>query len=155
MKKYFAIILLCLVSSCQDIEEVSRPEDLIPPEKMVDVLTEAALLHGARTYNRDMMESKGIRLEEYLWEKYDIDSVQLLRSNAYYGQRYDLYKQIYDSVKIRLERLMVLYDTIREREERKRDSIRAIELKDSLDAVRDSLIAPVSQKASGRLDKNR
>ena len=58
MKNYFAIIFLCLVSSCQDIEEVSRPEDLIPPEKMVDVLTEAALLHGASTYNLDMMESK-------------------------------------------------------------------------------------------------
>lgn len=102
---------------------MSKPDDLIPEDKMVDVLTELSLLHGARSYNKNQMEEKGIDPYPYLVEKYGIDSVQLVKSNEYYAQNYKQYKRIYDSVKVKLENLVAEYDSIREMEKIKRDSL--------------------------------
>ncbi|WP_324719859.1 DUF4296 domain-containing protein [Salinimicrobium sp. HB62] len=149
---------LFLLISCQDINRTPKPDNLIPEEKMVDVLTEISLLHGAKSYNKSQMEEKGIDPYPYLTEKYGIDSLQLVQSNDYYAQNYKQYKRIYDSVKVRLETLVEEYDSIREMEQRKRDSLREKPGKDSLPIPRrrfDSLIplrmekplpAPVSRQ---------
>jgi hypothetical protein len=96
------------------------------------VLTELSILHGARSYNKSLMEEKGINAYPYLTNKFGIDSVQLVQSNNYYAQNYKEYQTIYDRVKERLEILMEQYDSIREIEEKKRDSLRRIPENDSL-----------------------
>ena len=134
MRKFpvFFIFAFCVLVSCQDIERTPKPEDLIPEPKMVEVLTEIALLHGARTYNKNILQQKGVDPKAYLWQKYDIDSLQFLKSNDYYSENFEQYQRIYDSVKLRLERYKIVYDTLREREERREDSIRRVEENDTL-----------------------
>lgn len=143
MKNWLVFFLLVLIlGSCQEIDRTPKPENLIPEPKMVDVLTEVSLLHGARSYNKTLMDEKGIEPYPYIWEKFSIDSLQFVRSNNYYSENYKQYKRIYDSVKSRLENLKVEYDTLRLRDERKQDSLRAITKKDTLkvQAIRDSLL---------------
>lgn len=128
MNKVKALIVLSMILiSCQDIEKTPKPDDLIPEEKMVKVLTDISLLHGARTYNKNLMEQKGIAPYEYLWEKYGVDSTQFRRSSDYYSENYKQYQRIYDSVKRRLETMQVRYDSLREVEERRQDSIRDLD----------------------------
>ena len=122
-----------LMVSCQERQRTSKPENLIPESKMVDVLTELSLLHGARSYNKTMMEEKGIAPYPYLMEKYGIDSAQLVQSNNYYAENYRQYNRIYERVKSRLEVLLKEYDSLREIEERRRDSIRDLQPRDSLE----------------------
>lgn len=119
----FALVLL---ASCQEINRGDKPDDLISEDKMVDILTELSLLHGARSYNKALMEEKGINPYPYLTEKYKIDSTQLVQSSDYYAQNYRQYKTIYDRVRERLELLMAEYDSLREAEEKKLDSLRII-----------------------------
>lgn len=143
--KYFTpvILILLFLISCQDIQRTPKPDNLIPEDKMVDVLTEIALLHGARSYNKSLMEEKGIDAYPYLMEKFKIDSVQLVRSNNYYAENYKQYKKIYDRVKLRLEVLLEEYDSLREVEERRQDSIRNLDTTDTLyqrTRVNDSLL---------------
>lgn len=142
MRKVAALLVfVSVLFSCQDIEKTPKPENLIPEEKMVKVLTDISLLHGARTFNRKLMEEKGISPYEYLWEKYRIDSSQFRKSNDYYAENYKQYQRIYDSVKSRLEILQLEYDKIREREERRQDSIRELDtLKIKKDIPKDTLI---------------
>ena len=148
------------MSGCQDIERTDKPEDLIPEDKMVDVLTDISLIHGARSYNKELMREKGIDVDKYVFEKHGIDSLQYIRSNRYYSENYKEYQDIYARVKERLEVLKVEYDTIRAREERRLDSLRALDkidtakpgrfrnIRDSLKLKRiqrrDSLIKPVT-----------
>lgn len=107
---------------------------------MVDVLTELSLLHGARSFNKNLMEEKGIDPYPYIMEKFNIDSTQLVRSNNYYAQNYRQYQRIYDKVKTRLEILMQEYDSIREvEEERRQDSLRKLDKPDSLKPMVDSI----------------
>lgn len=137
MKSLISLLLLVtLVSGCQDVDKTRKPEDLIPKEKMVDVITEIALLHGARSYNKNLLEEKGIDPSRYIYEKFSIDSLQFARSNDYYAANVKQYHEIYLEVKERLELLEDQYDSIREREERRRDSIREL---DTLSLDRDSL----------------
>lgn len=114
-----------LLVSCQDIERTPRPDDLIAEEKMVDVLVDLSLLHGARSYNKSLMQEKGIQPYNYLWEKYKIDSTRFLKSSNYYSDHPKQYEKIFQQVKLRLESLQVKYDSIREIEEQRQDSIEA------------------------------
>lgn len=131
--------VLVLLTSCQDVKKTPKPKDLIGQDKMVDVLTEISLLYGARTYNKKMLEEKGVDPYPYLWEKYKIDSAQFARSNNYYSENYKIYRKIYSRVKERLESLQVKYDSIRELEERKRDSIRNLQDQDTVQSSRELL----------------
>ncbi|MFD2517085.1 DUF4296 domain-containing protein [Salinimicrobium flavum] len=133
MRYLFVLLFLLILSGCQDIHKSEKPGDLISEDKMVEVLTDISLLHGARSYNRSLMEEKGIKPEKFIYEKHGIDSLQFLKSSNYYAENYKQYQNIYGRVKERLEALKVEYDTIRIREERKRDSIRALQPKDSLE----------------------
>lgn len=133
MKRLVPVFLLVLLfSSCQDIHKTPKPEDLIPEEKMENVLIEISLLYGARSYNKDLMKEKGINPNRFIYEKYGIDSVQFVRSNQYYSEHYKQYQEIYKNVKNRLEALKIEYDSIREQEEKRLDSIRALQKKDTL-----------------------
>ena len=118
--------------SCQDIERTPKPDNLIPEDKMVEVLTEISLLNGARTYNKAIMEEKGIDPYPYLMNKFGIDSAQLMQSNNYYAENYKQYQKIYDQVKIRLEVLLAKYDTLRATEERKQDSLKRLSVPDTI-----------------------
>lgn len=144
MKTFAPLFLfLLLLSGCQNVEKTSKPEDLIPEEKMVDVLTEIAVLHGARSYNKNLLEEKGVDPTRYVYEKYSIDSVQFAQSNNYYSENTKQYQDIYTQVKERLEALKMQYDSIREREERRKDSLRELDTlpRDSIRKIRrDSLI---------------
>ena len=160
MKFWLQILaVFCLLVSCQNVNRMPEPDNLIPEEKMVDVLTEISLLHGARSYNKMLMEEKGIDPYPYLTRKFGIDSSQLAKSNDYYAQNYKQYKRIYDSVKVRLELLVVEYDSLREQEERRLDSLAQVSsssdtlLKEPLGReasmplrIRDTLPVPVFQE---------
>lgn len=151
MKNLLVFFVFLSLVSCQDIQRSPKPKDLIPEPKMVEVLTEIALLHGAKTYNKRILEMKGVDPKTYLWQKYDIDSLQFLRSNNYYSENFRQYQRIYDSVKVRLERYKVVYDTLREREERREDSIRRAEKNDTLirpakRMMRDTVLPPQFQE---------
>ncbi|UZH56362.1 DUF4296 domain-containing protein [Salinimicrobium tongyeongense] len=125
MKKLLLIFMVfSVLVSCQEITRSSKPDNLIPEDKMVEVLTEISLLHGARSYNKALMEEKGINAYPYLTKKYGIDSTQLAQSNEYYAQNYRQYEKIYERVKENLELLMADYDSIREANEKVRDSLR-------------------------------
>lgn len=124
--------------SCQDVEKTERPDDLIPEDKMIDLLTELSLVNAARNFNKFKLEKTGIEPEKYIYEKFEVDSLQFERSNAWYSEQYTQYERIYDSVKARIQVMKTKLDSIMDRERRIEDSIKQAE-KDSLRQVRDSL----------------
>lgn len=120
--------------SCQDLKKTEKPEDLIPEDKMIDVLTEMSLMYAARNYNKQKLENTGIKPDEYIYERFDIDSLQFERSNNYYAEQYNQYERMYDSVKLRIQALKTRLDSIREVEVKIEDSIKKAK-KDSIKAV--------------------
>jgi hypothetical protein len=81
---------------------VEKPKNLIAKDKMIEILYDISLLEAIKTQNIN----GGIRnktANEYLYKKYQVDSVQLAQSNKYYAADVEEYKKMFEEVKKRLE----------------------------------------------------
>lgn len=139
MRSFGFLIIFLLFISCQDIEKTERPEDLIPENKMVEVLTELSILTSAKNYNKKFLEETGFKPDEFLLKKYNIDSIQLIESTKYYARNYNQFEGMYEKVQRNLESLKGELELKRLEEERIRDSI--LELRKGGDSIfKDSTI---------------
>ncbi|MCM4155407.1 DUF4296 domain-containing protein [Gramella sp. AN32] len=127
-----------MLNSCQDLDKTEKPPNLISEAKMVDILTELALIQSARNYNKFKLEQTGIHTETYLYEKFNIDSLQLKENIQYYSSQYLTYDRIYDSVHNRIQRIKDKADARQLIERKMQDSLDSIK-SDSLKIDRDSL----------------
>jgi hypothetical protein len=124
-----AILLLVLVwfSSCQDIQKPERPKDLIPEDKMVEVLIDVHLFNAAKNVNRLPLQQTGMSPHEFIYDKHNIDSIRFEKSNSYYGTDINAYERIHLRVKAFLENKRIEIDTLIAREKRHQDSIKFVE----------------------------
>ncbi|WP_416446291.1 DUF4296 domain-containing protein [Leeuwenhoekiella sp. A16] len=108
---FFCIALLCL--SCQDVERPEKPDNLIDKDKMVDILYDVSLINAARSYSVPKLKVAGIKPENFVYEKYNIDSTQLAQSLTYYTVDFNTYGQIWERVNKRLETKRSEVDSIK------------------------------------------
>ena len=80
------------------------PEDLISKEKMADILYDIALINSIDNSHPQVLESKNIKVMDFVFKKYGIDSTQFVQSDRYYASVPVLYEEIYAAVEDRLER---------------------------------------------------
>lgn len=122
----FLLSLGLFFFGCQNIQYPERPKDLIPEDKMVEVLIDVHLFNAAKSVNRLPLQQTGMTPHQFIYEKHDIDSVQYEKSNAYYGANLNTYERIHTSVKIFLENQKTEIDTVIARERRIQDSIKIV-----------------------------
>lgn len=123
---------LFLMVGCAE-EVIKKPENLIPKEKMADILHDLAILNASASAASNKFEDSGINIMEFLYKKYDIDSVQFSQSDLYYASVPLEYQSIYEDVEAKLEertkmmeeRSMQKNDSIRKAAQQKNDSINA------------------------------
>lgn len=140
MKRLVFILILILLCtfSCKDnsIERPDKPANLLTEEKMVDVLYDMVLLSAAKGVNKQIMETKGVYPDEYVYTKHKIDSIQFKESNTYYAYDIEQYERIYAKVKLKLEADKDVFQGKLDIERAKRDSIaRSNKKRDSLKRV--------------------
>jgi hypothetical protein len=103
MKIYrLAFLLLVFVLACQGKTHIEKPENLIPPDVMEDLLYDMYVANGAVSVE-NVNEEKNINYMYFVSEKYQIDSVRFSISNDYYTSQVDEYSKILEKVKTRLE----------------------------------------------------
>jgi len=124
---FFGILLF--LGCAQEL--VEKPKNLIPKEKMVDILHDLSLLNATRSTLGARMEETGVEVMEFLYARYDIDSLQFVQSDLYYASRPMEYQALFTQVDARLDaRTKALEqaaekrnDSIREATEKRQDSI--------------------------------
>lgn len=133
---YFCIVVVA--TSCGNLNGPKKPDNLIPKDKMVNILIDARLVGSVNGTNKRLLEDKGYDLKNYVFEKHGIDSLQFAESNDYYTYHIKQYQDVFDKAIDSLERLKGVLEKKQEEEQKiKRrkelDSVRKIEkLKDSL-----------------------
>lgn len=121
------LIFLCLgvfFIGCQNIQYPDKPKDLIPEDKMVEVLIDVHFFNAAKSVNRLPLQQTGMTPNQFIYEKHNIDSIQYEESNAFYGANLDAYERIHTRVKDYLERQKTEIDTLISRKKREEDSIK-------------------------------
>lgn len=125
MKFLKILVLLLLVTACKNntIKKPVKPDNLIPKDKMVDVLYDMSLMSAAKGVSRRAIESKGVNPEEFIYTKHNIDSLQFALSNAYYAHDIDGYEKLYERVSQRLEADKSKFKKQQELQQKAKDSI--------------------------------
>ena len=101
MKKYISLfaVLLFVATSCKE-EIIPQPKNLIPKDKMEDIIYDLAILEAARTQNSSVQNY--MKPTEFIKKKYKVDSLTFAKSTQYYAADIKEYKKMYDEVKYRL-----------------------------------------------------
>ncbi len=129
----FFVGLMLMVSCAEKV--VEEPENLIPKEKMTEILHDLAILNAAKSGARSKFRGSGIDVMDFIYKKYTIDSTQFAESDLYYASIPLEYQSIYESVEARLKERK---DTLEMIEKRRNDSVRKANLakKDSIAGAR-------------------
>lgn len=121
--RYWLFIIALVFVGCQDVKRPEKPENLIPKDKMVDILTEAYLANAAQSIRNKAVFGEEIRLDSLVYAKFGIDSLQFARSNAYYATDVNTYVDIFQKIELKLNQYEKGLDSIREKSKAYRDSI--------------------------------
>jgi len=122
MKKFIYIVITSiLVLGCTSNTIFKKPNDLIPKNQMVDIITDMLLASGANHIKNINLE-RNVNYFPLIFEKYHIDSTRFKESNFYYTSTIDEYDEILKQVKSRLSTQKKELDSIRKIE----DSIREV-----------------------------
>jgi hypothetical protein len=119
MRKILFLIPLIFLFSCGE-EVIKKPIDLISKEKMIDILYDLALINAAKTTGPQVMEDRNFVPMQFIYDKYEIDSIQFVSSDLYYASLPLEYEEIYKKVENRIVKEREKFEKL---EEQKKDSL--------------------------------
>ena len=124
MKNISYLLLFIFMVSCTSNTIFEKPKDLIPRDTMSLLIQEMMIASSAKHVKNKNLERK-IEYMSLVYDQFKIDSTRFQTSNLYYMSKIDVYQEIFENAKIRLEKQKTFYEEINSR----RDSIRIDSLK--------------------------
>lgn len=101
VKKIFILAILLCISCSEPLKQ--PPENLISQEKMLAIYYDLAVLTALNNMTPATLKNQNIEMMQYLYDKYEIDSITLSQSNTYYASLPDVYDKMFDSIQIKLQ----------------------------------------------------
>jgi hypothetical protein len=136
MKKViFFFVLLILFSSCNK-DLVKKPDNLIDKKVMVDVMYDMAILDALKYQDPNSLYANAVNPRTYVYKKYKIDSLQFVKSNAYYAADYREYKKMFDALNDRLKKESTAVDFLLKKEEKKVAALKKEKAKKTSDSIK-------------------
>ncbi len=114
MKK-ITILLIVLLASCADISRVDKPDSFYGDDKMASIFVDLYLMEAVMTSNRGMFASLKTLPGDFIYNKYETDSIAFAENLNYYSDNGDAYKELLKQVE---ERITILKDTVALRQKR-------------------------------------
>lgn len=112
-------VLTCLalmLNACYKYNAPKKPENLISKQKMAYILIDLRLIQSVTGNNKKVLDSNNVKPAQYVYKKYNIDSLQFALSNNYYAFHVSDYEDIYTVVNDSLQSLREKYNTLIEEE---------------------------------------
>jgi len=129
MKKIVLLVVISFLLSCTSATIYKKPQNLIPREQMVALLTDMYISNAAQV-NHYKSGKNSIKYMSLVYKKYNIDSARFKESNRYYASNIKLYKAIYQEVLDTIEKLEKKYMALKKTKDSiqkiKRDSIKKV-----------------------------
>lgn len=141
MKRGYSILLalLVLLVACEENNKPQKPKDLIPKDKMEEIIYDMYILNSAKGINKKILERNNVVPETYILTRHNIDSVQFAESNNYYAFNSENYKAMIENIKTRLQKEKTEFEELQKKEgqaaKRRRDSINRANNKRRLDTM--------------------
>lgn len=118
MKRIIVFVVLVLFSCAEN--PVPKPDHLLSEDTMVDILYDTALLQASEAYLPNKLTDNKIRIKNYVYTKYNLDSTTYYQNQKYYAADFKKYKRMYKKVSDRLQQRKIELDTLIAQELRNR-----------------------------------
>lgn len=128
----FGFVLLA--AACQDLHPIKKPKKVLTPIEMEEILTDMILLDAMISVNNFRIDNHEIDVPNFVYNKYEIDSITLQKNIEFYNENYKLNNEIYTNVKTNIEELKQRL----EQDKKLQDSIRRVQLE--AERAKDSLL---------------
>ncbi|HCZ10299.1 MAG TPA: hypothetical protein DHV04_05630 [Flavobacteriaceae bacterium] len=99
------LLLLLFFGACSEFGDNRPPDNLIPPAQMSDVMMDIILMKNIKRNGYADSAKAHLLVEQYLIDKYGIDSLQLASSQEYYAQNPKKYLTIFKETQRKLTHL--------------------------------------------------
>lgn len=99
----FLFVTIAFCFSCNHVEKPKRPDNLIAKDKMVDILLDVFVINAAKGIEKKTLEINNVTPEDYIYQKYQIDSLQFAKSNEYYAYDIKVYENMINEVESKLK----------------------------------------------------
>ena len=109
MKQILFLFFSLLVLSCSK-NPVPKPDNLLDEEVMVDIIFDISVLQATDGSMPNKLFENNIKMDQYIFEKYKIDSLTYRQNQNYYAADTRKYKKIYKKVIERLEEEKIKLD---------------------------------------------
>ncbi len=101
MKKYSLLFgIFFMFSSCGN-SVLEKPDNLIDDDEMIEILTDLSIMDAMKIQN-SVNGTLKFEVNDYVFKKYRIDSLQFAQSNKYYASDVPKYKRMYKIVNEKL-----------------------------------------------------
>ena len=139
-KNVFLFIWIASFFGCNK-DLVKKPDNLIDKKVMLDIMYDMSLLDALKYQNSNSVFSNGINPKTYIYKKYKIDSLQFVKSNAYYASDYREYKNMFDVLNKRLKDEKKVVDSLITIQKKKEVKLKKIKEKKVADSIKKAKIA--------------
>jgi len=139
-KSIFLFILIVTFFGC-NTNLVEKPDNLIDKKAMMDIMYDMSLLEALKYQNSNSLYTNGINPKNYIYKKYKVDSLQFVKSNAYYAADYREYKNMFDVLNKRLKDEKKVVDSLITIQKKKEVKLKKIKEKKSADSIKKVKVA--------------
>ncbi len=112
MRNYILLFLIISCLACDGSTPVEPPDEKITPEMMEDIFYDILLMKAIKNSSYVDPVNEEYFTDQYIYEKYGIDSLQLAQNQIYYAQKPKLMKKIFENIEIRSKQAKDSIDTI-------------------------------------------
>ncbi len=102
-KKIWILGLILAAMGCNNLP-IDKPDNLIAEDKMTDILYDLTLLDAIKLHNPYDTINQSINPRTFIYKKYNVDSLQFVKSNQYYISQIETYKKMYDQINERVQK---------------------------------------------------
>ena len=99
------LVFVFLICSCDRSFKAPKPEKLIEESIMEEILYDAKLISAARSKNFKKTKDSNVVADQYIYHKYNIDSLTLKQNLDYYATAsFKDFKRMEDNIRLRFEK---------------------------------------------------
>ena len=102
MKQLLFFLISLFVISCSQ-NPVPKPDNLLDEEVMADIIYDISILQATDGSMPNKLIENNIKMDQYIFDKYKIDSTTYRQNQLYYAGDARKYKKLYKKVLERLE----------------------------------------------------
>lgn len=104
-------MIVIVLASCSE-RPVPKPDNLLSKEVMEEIVYDLAVLQAAESHKPQVLTDNKIEVKQFIYKKYNIDSLTYFQNYKYYASDIKAFKKIYKHVNERIQNQKNEIDTL-------------------------------------------